>query len=285
VADSLRKDKSKPNLAAAIFMYHLVVEATLAQPGQHFIEGYVQERDILPGFREGMENVSKDEQRHIGFGVKMLSDLNREDPDCKHAVANLLREVIPYTTAVLVPPNWDRRYTEVFGKTIEDVYEQGMISLEQKLRSAGMPLEQLPGPPPIPTDLTPRERADRAITLLQRGVLGEKVGPPQRDPETVALLFDLIKRTIDTNASPPGGTTIQWDFKDAEPWHVTIDNGSTRAEQGRLESADLTLRCGFEDWVDVVAQRQDPRIAIATGKLRPKGSLRNLWRMRKLFGR
>ena len=121
VADGLRKDKSKPNLAAAIFMYHLVVEATLAQPGQHFIEGYVQERGILPGFREGMENVSKDEQRHIGFGVKMLSDLNREDPDCKHAVADLLREVIPYTTAVLVPPNWDRRYTEVFGKTIEDI--------------------------------------------------------------------------------------------------------------------------------------------------------------------
>jgi ribonucleotide reductase beta subunit family protein with ferritin-like domain len=285
VADSLRKDKSKPNLAAAIFMYHLVVEATLAQPGQHFIEGYVQERDILPGFREGMENVSKDEQRHIGFGVKILSDLNREDPDCKHAVANLLREVIPYTTAVLVPPNWDRRYTEVFGKTIEDVYEQGMISLEQKLRSAGMPLEELPGPPPIPTDLTPRERADRAITLLQRGVLGEKVGPPQRDPETVALLFDLIKRTMDTGAAPPGGTTIQWDFKDADPWHVTIDNGSTRAEKGRLENADLTLKCGFEDWVDVVAQRQDPRIAIATGKLRPRGSLRNIWRMRKLFGR
>src|SRR5882672_3520395 len=54
VADSLRRDKSKPNLAAAIFMYHFVVEATLAQPGQHFIEGYVQERNILPGFREGM---------------------------------------------------------------------------------------------------------------------------------------------------------------------------------------------------------------------------------------
>jgi hypothetical protein len=45
------------------------------------------------------------------------------------------------------------------------------------------------------------------------------------------------------------------------------------------------LRSRFEDWVDVVAQRSDPRIAIATGKLRPKGSLRSLWRMRKLFGR
>src|SRR3954464_3106236 len=204
VADELRKEKSIPNLARSIFMYHLVVEATLAQPGQHFIEGYVNERQILPGFREGMENVSKDEQRHIGFGVKILSDLNRQDPDCKAAVADLLREVIPYTTAVLVPPGWDRRYTEVFGKTIEDVYEQGMISLEQKLRAAGMPLESLPRPPPIPTDLTPRERSERAIALLQRGVLGEKTGPPQNDPETVALLFDVIKRSIDTDALQNG---------------------------------------------------------------------------------
>src|SRR5881396_3426950 len=84
VADELRKDRSIPNLARSIYMYHLIVEATLAQPGQHFIEGYVNERGILPGFREGMENVSKDEQRHIGFGVKMLADLNRQDPECKH---------------------------------------------------------------------------------------------------------------------------------------------------------------------------------------------------------
>jgi ribonucleotide reductase beta subunit family protein with ferritin-like domain/putative sterol carrier protein len=285
VADGLRKDKSKPNLAAAILMYHLIVEATLAQPGQHFIEGYVNERGILPGFSAGMENVSKDEQRHIGFGVKILSDLVREDPECKYAIADLLREVLPYTTAVLVPPNWDRRYTEVFGSTIEDIYEQGMASFEQKMRSAGLPLESLPGPPPIPLDMTPRERGERAVALLQRGVLGEKTGPPQRDPETVELLFDLIKRSIDTSATPNGGATIQWDFKDAEPWHVVIDNGATRAERGRVEDADLVLRCGFEDWVDVVAQRRDPRVAIATGRLRPKGSVKLLLRMGKLFGR
>src|ERR687890_204499 len=52
-------------------------------------------------------------------------------------VADELREVLPYTTAVLVPPNWDRSYTEVFGQTIEDIFEQGMISLEQKMKSAG----------------------------------------------------------------------------------------------------------------------------------------------------
>src|SRR2546421_4533903 len=108
VADGLRRDQSKPNFAAAICMYHIVVEATLAQTGQHFIEDYLKERGILPGFQQGMENVSRDEQRHIGFGVKCLADLVKEDPDCKYAVADLLREVVPLTVGLFKPPNWDR---------------------------------------------------------------------------------------------------------------------------------------------------------------------------------
>src|SRR2546423_4811747 len=47
-ADQLRRDRSKPMLAAPLAMYHIVVEATLAQPGPHFIEGYLEERPLLP---------------------------------------------------------------------------------------------------------------------------------------------------------------------------------------------------------------------------------------------
>ena len=147
MCDELRRKPTKPNLAAAITLYHLVIEATLAQPGQHFITSYLERRNLLPGFREGMENVALDEQRHIGFGVKLLSDLCREDPDCQQAVADMLREVIPYTAAVLVPPGWDLRYTEVFGFTLEEIGAEGAASLETKLRSAGLPIEELPGPP------------------------------------------------------------------------------------------------------------------------------------------
>jgi ribonucleotide reductase beta subunit family protein with ferritin-like domain/putative sterol carrier protein len=284
VADGLRKDRSLPNFAAAITMYHLVVEATLAQPGQHFIESYLVDRGILPGFRSGMENVSRDEQRHIGFGVKCLSDAVKQDPDCKYAVADLLREVMQYTIAVFVPPNWDRRYVEIFDSTIEDVFEQGVISFESKMRAAGLPLEELPGPPPLPIDMTPRERVDRALMMLQAGILGEKNGPPSRDPEVVEAYFDTIRRTTDSEAVQNGPMTIQWDFKDAEPWHLRIANGSTAVERGRLEDADVTLRCRFEDWVDIGAKREDVRLAIAKGKLRPKGSIRALWRMQKVFG-
>ena len=80
MADELRRDRSRPKLAQAITLYHLVIEASLAQPGQHFIEEGLTRRDLLPGFREGVGNVARDEQRHIAFGVKMIADLVREDP-------------------------------------------------------------------------------------------------------------------------------------------------------------------------------------------------------------
>jgi hypothetical protein len=285
VADELRKDKSKPNLARSICMYHLIVEATLAQPGQHFIESYVTERDILPGFRAGMENVSLDEQRHIGFGVKLIHDLVREDPDCRHAIAELLREVLPMTVGVLVPPNWDERYIECFGMTMLDLYETAMTSLDQKLRTAGCAFEDLPGPPAIPLGMSPRERAERAIALVKAGIFGEKTGPPARDPETVGLLFDFIAGVVDGSAAPNGGVKLQWNFTDTEPWHIVVDNGNTRAERGRLESPDLTFKSSFETWADVVAGREDPRVAMAKLKLRPRGDLRLLMRMPKLLGR
>src|SRR3954451_11009298 len=70
VADGLRKDRSKPKFAAALTMYHLVVEATLAQPGQHFIEVYLEERGVLPGFYHGMQSVSRQECLLVGLGLK-----------------------------------------------------------------------------------------------------------------------------------------------------------------------------------------------------------------------
>ena len=50
----LRRDRSRAKLAQAITLYHLVIEASLAQPGQHFIEEGLTRRDLLPGFRSGI---------------------------------------------------------------------------------------------------------------------------------------------------------------------------------------------------------------------------------------
>ena len=284
MADELRKDRSRPKLAAAIALYHLLIEAAVAQSGQHFIQSYLEEREVLPGFREGIENVTSDEQRHIGFGVKLLADLQREDPDCAAAVAEELRSTARFSVALFVPPGWDRRYTECFGFTLEQIYADGNRSIESKLRAAGMPLEELPGPPIMPLGMDADERARNVISLLQAGFLGEKTGPPASDRERQRLLFDTLARTVASNDGLDRPTTFQWEFRDADPWFLRIADGSAEAVQGRLEDPDVRLGCRFEDWVDIFAGRLDARRALVTGRLRPRGNLKVLLKMPRVMG-
>jgi Ribonucleotide reductase, small chain/SCP-2 sterol transfer family len=280
MAGELRKDRSRPKLAQAITLYHLVIEASLAQPGQHFIEEGLGRRDLLPGLRAGIRNVSRDEQRHIAFGVKMIADLVREDPECEPAIAELLREVMPWTAAVFVPPAWDERYVTSFGFTLQDIFAQGAEALEGRLRAAGLdPMTMRLG---LPFDLPPAERAHRGLTLLRAGYLGEPNGPVEPNPEATAMLFDGLRRQVNPSVAP--GATIQWDFTDAEPWHLRIDNGSTSASPGRVERPDLTFHCRLQDWVDIAAGRTEPWRALLRGKVRPSGRLRMLLRAPKLFG-
>ncbi len=279
MADELRRDRSRPKLAQAITLYHLIVEAALAQPGQHLIEESLTRRDLLPGFREGMRNVSKDEQRHIAFGVKMIADLVRQDPECRPAVAELLREIVPYTTAVFVPPGWDERLVTTFGFTLEQIFTYGAEAMEARFRAAGLEPETLRVG--MPFDLSPAERARRGLAMLRAGYLGAPNGGAKLDPEVTRLLFDGLCRQIDTAAAP--GAIIQWDFSDAEPWHVRINGASAEAEMGRVPSPDLTFSCRLADWLDLTAGRTEPWRAALSGKIRPPGKLRLLLRAPKLF--
>ena len=136
-----------PTLAAAITLYHLVIEATLAQPGQHFITSYLER--ARPAARLPRGHGQRRARRAAPHRLRREAARPTSAAttrDCKRAVADMLREVIPCTAAVLVPPGWDRRYTEVFGFTLEEIGAEGAASLETKLRSAGLPMEELPGP-------------------------------------------------------------------------------------------------------------------------------------------
>ncbi len=279
IADELRRDRSRPKLAQAITLYHLLIEATLAQPGQHFIDESLSRRELLPGLCQGIRHVSRDEQRHIAFGVKMIADLVREDPECEPAIEELLRETLPFTSCVFVPPGWDERYITSFGFTLEDLYTHGAEALEGRLRAAGLePTRLRVG---LPFDLPPEERARRVLKLLRSGYLGAPNGHVVPDQEATALLFDGLRRQFDTAAAP--GATIQWDFVDAEPWHLRVADGAGEVAPGRVEDADLTLHCRFEDWLDIAAGRADPRRSLLTGRLRPRGRLRMVLRARRLF--
>ena len=285
MADDLRRDRSLPNFARAIALYHMVVEATMAQPGQHFIEDFFIKSGAMPGFSEGMANVSRDEQRHIGFGVKVLSECFAESEECKEAVAELLREVLPYALGVFTPPNWDLEYTRCYGFELEDIFAFGLRSVRTKWKATGYPLESMPGVLPVDPDLPPEEVADRQLKLMQAGVMGEPNGPPQSSPEIQELFFDLISRVASANAAESGTPpmTIQWDFSDADPWYINVANGSTAAHSGRAADPDLTLRTSWADWIAVSVRGEDPRRMVLRRRIRPRGSVRNLLRLGRVF--
>jgi hypothetical protein len=239
----------------------------------------------MPGFSEGMANVSRDEQRHIGFGVKVLSECFAESEECKHAVAELLREVMPHSLGVFTPPNWDLEYTRCYGFEMEDIFAFGLRSIQTKWRATGYPIEEMPGVLPIDFSLPHEEIAQRQIKLMKAGVMGEPNGPPQSSPEIQELFFDLIARVAQAHANEAGADpmTIQWDFSDADPWHVHVANGSTAARPGRAPSPDLTLQTSWADWIAVSIRGEDPRRLMLRRRIRPRGSLRNLMRLGKVF--
>jgi hypothetical protein len=134
----------------------------------------------------------------------------------------------------------------------------------------------------LPFDVPPEERARRGLVLLRAGYLGERRNGITPNPEATALLFDGLRRSVDASQAP--GATIQWEFTDAEPWHLRLDRENPSVGPGRLEHPDLVFRCRFEDWLDLAAGRLEPWRALVSGRIRPRGKVRMLARAPKLFG-
>ena len=269
-------------LASAITLYHIMIEGGLAQSGQHMIERMLTDLDLLPGFREGMANVSTDEQRHIAFGVRLLADLYASDPGpMEEAIIGTFREVLPMTTCVAQIPGWDLSYTRSLGYDLEDLYEEGARMQEARLRAIGLPLDDIPNFP-LPLDVPPRERGERGIKLMKAQYLGPKEGTFAPDDEATEILFDQMSRQV-VPGQVKAGTVIQWDFTDHEPWHLVVDDGVTRAARGRAPSPNLILRSSFEDWIDVTAGRADPAKLVLRRRLRPRGDLKLVLRLPKIF--
>jgi hypothetical protein len=289
MAEELRKDRSLPKYAQAITLYHLIVEGSLAQPGQHFIEDFFSSKETMPAFSEGMGNVSRDEQRHIGFGVKVLSELL--DPgrpgaeECRAAVVELLREVLPYGPAVFYPPGMDREYTECYGFSLEDIFAFGLKLIRQRWRTIGYPTEEMPpGVFPFDPEATPEEVAARQVRLMEAGVLGPPGVEPDSSPEVQRLYFDVITRVADPEAANGSPLVYQWRFTDADPWHLTIDNGSTRAEPGEAPDPTLTIEASWADWIASGKPDANQLKMVLQRRIRPRGKLREIARLRKVFG-
>jgi hypothetical protein len=284
VTDALRKKpKDKGLLTQTIALYHVVIEGMLAIPGQHFIQRYVEKLGILPGFSKGITKVSRDEARHVAFGIKYLGELIHSSDELKAAAIEMWDRVMPWAVGVFVPPNRDRSYAECFDFTLEEIYAFGLRSFETKLRRLGIDRNEIRLLSRYDLSLSYEERARQAWVLIDAGIIGDDRQVPKLTPDAFEILFDGMTRALDLDVARALGGPIEWDFTDAEPWHLIVTDDHAEAKPGRAGEPALRLETTSAEWAKIAVGRTDARWALLKRKLKVHGHLAAKARLPKLF--
>jgi ribonucleoside-diphosphate reductase beta chain len=119
--------------------YHMVIEGTLALTGQYFLTDFCQKNDILPGFLEGFENISRDEHRHVAYGTWYLQQAAK-DPRLRRRIEEKLLELVPIAAGVLVPTGQDPENYSILGYDSEETNGYAFTALTRRLKVIGVSL-------------------------------------------------------------------------------------------------------------------------------------------------
>jgi ribonucleoside-diphosphate reductase beta chain len=123
-----------------ITLYHIVIEATIALTGQRFELESMREQGLTDrGFYRGFTAVARDESRHVSFGIKVLQEAVRENPErFAPLIQKTLVESLPLITGTLDPP--DPRFITDYGHTESEIVQFAFESLNKRLRAIGIKL-------------------------------------------------------------------------------------------------------------------------------------------------
>lgn len=83
----------KAQLDASI-LYNMIVEGVLAESGYYAFYCVLDKYDILPGLREGVKLIQRDESRHIGYGVYLIARIVSEHPELLDYVHERMDELM-----------------------------------------------------------------------------------------------------------------------------------------------------------------------------------------------
>lgn len=100
--DRLREDPSPVAQAEASVTYHLIVEGVLAETGYHAYRDMLDRNDLMPGVREILGHIKRDESRHLAYGVYLLSRLVAEGgEEVWEAVERRMDELLPLSVGII----------------------------------------------------------------------------------------------------------------------------------------------------------------------------------------
>ena len=98
---ALLEDPSPKAQARASATYNMIVEGVLAETGYHGYFEALARAGLMPGLREGVGYLKRDEARHLAYGVFLLSRLVAEDGALWSVVEQRMEELLPIALSVI----------------------------------------------------------------------------------------------------------------------------------------------------------------------------------------
>lgn len=98
---ALLTDHSLQAQARAAVTYNMIIEGVLAETGYHSYFHMLERNNIMPGLRQGLEYIKRDESRHIAYGIFLISRLVAQDRTLWPVVESRMSQLLPLAMGVV----------------------------------------------------------------------------------------------------------------------------------------------------------------------------------------
>lgn len=146
---ALLTDTSPAAQARASVTYNMIVEGVLAETGYHGYFTMLERNNLMPGLRQGISYLKRDESRHLAYGVFLLSRLVAQDAAIWSVIEERMNELLPYALGVVqeIDPDPGSTAERPFGLQVDDFLGYATSQFTKRTthieRARGQTLEQL----------------------------------------------------------------------------------------------------------------------------------------------
>lgn len=143
---ALLNDRSPAAQARAAVTYNMIIEGVLAETGYHGYYNVLERNNILPGLKEGIGYLKRDESRHIAYGIFLISRLVAQDKTLWPLVEQRMNELLVLALGVVSetyddPTNLDTPQT-AFGLRLQEDLDFAMNQYNKRVERIKRAREQ-----------------------------------------------------------------------------------------------------------------------------------------------
>ena len=137
VMNALLTDTSLEAQVRASVIYNMIIEGVLAETGYHSYYNMLERNNVMPGLRQGIGLLKRDESRHIAYGVFLISRLVAQQPDLWEIVEQEMNRLLMFALGVVnesFQDTADRSPEEIpFGFQVEEYLDYATTQFTKRI--------------------------------------------------------------------------------------------------------------------------------------------------------